>query len=66
MLVAGIEMSRIIGAAGDNLETVAVEVKRVFSCVAVVQDNINNFTLFENKGMGVSTIDSRISGSWAG
>jgi hypothetical protein len=59
-------MSRIIGAAGYNLETVAVEVKRVFSCVVVVQDNINNLTLFEDKGIGASTIDSRISGSWAG
>jgi hypothetical protein len=66
MLVAGSKMSHFIGATSDNLETVAMEVEGVFSCVVVVQDNINNLTLCQYRGIGVSALDSWISGSWAG
>jgi hypothetical protein len=53
-------ISRLFFTAPDGLEVVAVEVKGVFSRVVVIQNDLDDFVVAEDEGVGVDAVDAGV------
>lgn len=59
-MISRIEVTCILIAAVNDLECMAVQMERVLPFVIIVQNNIDNAILVQNKRIGVGTVDQWI------
>lgn len=61
-VVAGIVVACVLGASGDDLERVPVEMEWVFPCVVVVQDDVDNVSFLEDESVRVGPVYRWVAG----
>lgn len=60
-LIVGVE-SRFFIRTDDSLESMSVQVERMFAGIIVVEDYLDNLVLFENVSVNIGSIDGGIGG----
>lgn len=60
-LIVGVESCFLI-RTDNGLESVSVQVERMFAGIIVVEDYLDNLVLFENISMNIGPIDGGIGG----
>ena len=58
--IACVVVTGTVGAAGDDLEIVTVQMERMLSRVVVVQDNVHNLIFVKDESIGVRAINAYI------
>lgn len=58
--VACVEVTCTIGAAGNDLKIVTVQMERMLSRVVIVQDNVHNLIFVKDVSVGVRAINACI------
>jgi hypothetical protein len=64
-MVVRIEEAGIWLGSPDDLEVMTMQVERVLACIIIVEDNLDNLTMFKDEGVGIPSVDCSIRCSLA-
>ncbi|RJE18951.1 hypothetical protein PHISCL_08720 [Aspergillus sclerotialis] len=65
-VVIGIVMTCVLLSSGNDLKLMPVKMKRMCSCIVIIQNYVNDVALVEDKGICVLPINCRICGCRTG